>query len=280
MNINNNNYKFYPAIFADNLYYIFNFKNNVNKRIKLGKGNIKNLNIFYVNAQGFNKEKQDITFDSLINIYDIIFIGESWYLDFYKIIKIPSFVASTPLPIRRNNTRPGNGIYCFANPLIKNLIKVLHIDNYSITIKIFDKVIMAVYYPPSLERYKLEKSLTNIYPPDVIFGDFNIDIYSFQDPKKKLLTLSIYLQKYLLKFVNPTLKNNYSKIPKWDHVFGKESLNTKVYVGVAPFYSDHQALEIKFKLEQSFNLSDIRNTKDYIKPKYNLTSLKDSIVRT
>eukprot|EP00833_Pecoramyces_ruminatium_P010500 jgi/Orpsp1_1/1184532/evm.model.c7180000089926.1 len=206
--MNSNNYKFSPAILTDSFYYFSNLKNKkINKKIKLSEGNIKNLNIFYVNAQGFNKEKQDITFDSLTNIYDIVFIGESWYLDFYKIIKNPSFIASTPLPIKRNNSRPGDGIFCFANPLIKNFIKVLHIDKYSITIKIFNKTMMTVYFPPSLERHRLEKSLANFSSPDIIFGDFNIDINSFQDPKKKLLTLSVYLHKYSLQYIDPTLKN-------------------------------------------------------------------------
>ena len=275
-------YKFRPSVITDNFSYNMNLKNvNVCKKLKLTIKNLKSLNIFYVNAQGFNKGKQDITFDSLINIYDIIFIAESWYLDFYEIIKNPCFVATTPLPIRRNNIRPGNGIFCFANSLIKSLIKVMHVTDYSITIKVCNKVLMAVYYPPSLKRHIFEKCLTNPYSPDIIFGDFNVDIFDCKDEKKKKLTLYIYLQKNLLERVCPVLKDKYSKIPKWDHVFAKKSINLKLYVGLAPFSSDHQSFEMKINLNEAIRIEEnsISNA-SFIKKKYNLKNLNDPLIRS
>jgi len=44
---------------------------------------------------------------------------------------------------------------------------------------------MAVYFPPSLKRHVFEKCLTNPYSPDIIFGDFNVDISDCKDEKKK-----------------------------------------------------------------------------------------------
>ncbi|KAL6591779.1 hypothetical protein U3516DRAFT_805530 [Neocallimastix sp. 'constans'] len=238
-------YKFRPSVITDNFSYNMNLKNvNICKKLKLTIKNLKSLNIFYVNAQGFNKGKQDITFDSLINIYDIIFIAESWYLDFYEIIKNPCFVATTPLPIRRNNIRP-------------------------------------VYYPPSLKRHIFEKCLTNPYSPDIIFGDFNVDIFDCKDEKKKKLTLYIYLQKNLLERVCPVLKDKYSKIPKWDHVFAKKSINLKLYVGLAPFSSDHQSFEMKINLNEAIRIEEnsISNA-SFIKKKYNLKNLNDPLIRS
>eukprot|EP00833_Pecoramyces_ruminatium_P012579 jgi/Orpsp1_1/1186611/evm.model.d7180000051921.1 len=139
---------------------------------------------------------------------------------------------------------------------------------------------MTVYFPLSLERHRLEKSLANFYSPDIIFGDFNIDINSFQDPKKKLLTLSVYLQKYSLQYINPTLKNRYSNIPKWDHVFSKSTLNINVYTGLPPFFTDHQSIEIKINLGQCIDLAQIQNPSDQLKKKFNLASLKDPLIRS
>jgi len=59
--------------------------------------NINNLNILYINANGFGDIKQSITLYNLVYKYDIVFISESWYINHENIIHNTNFVCSTPL---------------------------------------------------------------------------------------------------------------------------------------------------------------------------------------
>jgi len=48
----------------------------------------------------------------------------------------------------RKNLRHTEGIYCFCNPIIKNEVSILLTSNF---IKIFDVIIQAIYFPPSIK---------------------------------------------------------------------------------------------------------------------------------
>ncbi|KAG4089760.1 hypothetical protein H8356DRAFT_955872 [Neocallimastix lanati (nom. inval.)] len=59
------------------------------------------LNILYVNARGFSKYKQKYIFNSLLYIYDIIFIIETWIINYIELLKNPNLLASTPIKEKR-----------------------------------------------------------------------------------------------------------------------------------------------------------------------------------
>jgi len=83
--------------------------------------NFNKLNILYINAQGFSDIKQNITLNNLIYKYDIVFI------DHNAIQRNKNFVISI---IDKKENRHTNGIYCFANPSIKNYIDILQVYYY------------------------------------------------------------------------------------------------------------------------------------------------------
>ncbi|ORX45642.1 hypothetical protein BCR36DRAFT_372696 [Piromyces finnis] len=182
---------------------------------------IHNLNILYINANGLGDVKQIITLNNLIYKYDIIFISESWFIDHEKIINEPYFVSSTPLKLKKG-FRQIDGIYCFANPLMKKMIKVLYLTKYSITIKVMGKIIKAIYYPPSLNNEKFDNEFNDLFKPDLVLGDFNINIYK-QYPLKKHNILNKYCSSRSLYPLIPIKKSNIC-LPRLDHVFAKEDL--------------------------------------------------------
>ncbi|KAG4108881.1 hypothetical protein H8356DRAFT_865229, partial [Neocallimastix lanati (nom. inval.)] len=59
------------------------------------------LNILYVNARGFSKYKQKYIFNCLLYIYDIIFISETWFINYIELFKNPHLLASTPIKEKR-----------------------------------------------------------------------------------------------------------------------------------------------------------------------------------
>jgi len=46
---------------------------------------------------------------------------------------------------------------CFINPLLKENVSILQVTEYYIILKIFNKNIMAVYFPPSLSSMQFKK---------------------------------------------------------------------------------------------------------------------------
>ena len=114
------------------------------------------LNILYVITRGFSKYKQKYIFNCLLYIYDIIFIRETWFINYIELFKNPHLLASTPIKEKRG-TGYNNGIMCFINPLLKENVSILQVTEYYIILKIFNKNIMAVYFPPSLSSMQFKK---------------------------------------------------------------------------------------------------------------------------
>ena len=166
--------------------------------------------------------------------------------------------------------RQTDGIYCFANPVMKKFINVLHLTKYSITIKVMGKIIKAIYYPPSLQGDKFENEFNDLFKPDLVLGDFNIDIGK-QDPLIKYDVLEKYLFSNHYQRWIPNRKVNIS-LPRLDHVFAKENLKGKLYVNHPPFLSDHPSLEVSIVVngENENEKNDIKNN---YKKRYNLENL-------
>ena len=240
---------------------------------------INDINILYINSNGFNELKSFIVFNKLIYEYNIIFIAETWFAEFKKIITHPNFVTTTPFPLIKKGSRYTNGIYCFAGNEIKKYIKVIETNDYSITINIFDIIIKAVYFQPTISRYKFEKGLKSKRSPNLVFGDFNINIYkNSEKEKEKLDTLTSYCHKNFLFKVPYTRKETTAKIPIWDHVFSKKELNIKLKISPPPFRSDHPSLEMTIELKRAINLN-LTDSKIQDKIRYNLRNLLDPLIK-
>jgi len=252
--------EFFPAIKSNINYKMFINEFNRNTIKFFYDKKIENINILYVNARGLNEIKQSIVLENLVYYYDIIFISETWFINFNQVTQHKNFVVSTPLNYRKG-MRQKDGIYCIANPTMKKQISILQTTLYTITIKLFDTIIKAIYYPPSLSLDKIKEEMYDIYVPDIIIGDFNINPYEHY-PLKKYNILKENTINKLLTFIPPITKEFDQDFPKLDHVFAKSSLHVQAYSGRPPFCTDHPSLEVKISIKNKIlNINDNKNNK-------------------
>ena len=104
------------------------------------------LRIRYVNVQGLSPDKFEVCCRLLDTIYDLLFVIETWFVNYRDHKHDRRFLASTPKP-RHNQGRPSGGIYLLGTKHARSGLSNLNITPYLITFTMASLCILGVYFP-------------------------------------------------------------------------------------------------------------------------------------
>ncbi len=221
------------------------------------------MRVAYLNVNGLAIDKLKALENSFTE-YDILFLAETWHCSVDESATHPCFIAQTRKPSsRRLNSRYGNGIAVFCNPLVRAHVSIECIQEYYITISVAGKKVSGLYLPPSLSDETVNCILGHMRYSDVLIGDINVAFGSaFKckvsgPPGRKSL------------FENFILCHGYNHLKpvtgetKWDHVLTKSEGDMEVLP--APISTDHPlvCLEIEMGPVTPMFLVDKKETRRF-----------------
>ncbi|KAL1914174.1 uncharacterized protein VTP21DRAFT_10259 [Calcarisporiella thermophila] len=122
-----------------------------------------------MNANGLPQQKFRILSSLIPSHYDIIFIAETWYVDYDAMLQHPATYLHTPFPSYRDYGIPGRqhgGLLAMVDPRLHPQITQNNITEYSILFTLNSIRICGVYFPPNIPRHLPSQ-------PAVIMGDIN-----------------------------------------------------------------------------------------------------------
>lgn len=201
------------------------------------------LKVAYLNINGLTATKLN-NLRNTLEMYDVIFLAETWHCATLNTVNHPMFVGKTPNITKRTNSRQGNGIAVFANQLLRLNLQIIRASEYFITLRFENSTLSAVYLPPSLDGISFKKTLEDVSNSDVILGDFNVAFgavfgSSVSGPPGRREIFDTIAKHSNFSHLKPRLGNT-----KWDHVLSKIPCNFDMVETPVP--SDHPmiALEI------------------------------------
>ena len=134
---------------------------------------MNSIKIAYLNVRGLTADKWDKLI-ILMNIFDILFLSETWYIDQVEHLSHPFAFAST-IPSKTYTTgRQHHGLLCLCSHQIRTLISYSHTTEFSILLSISSQNILAVYTPPGLSNHQFLTVLKGSRNPSIIIGDLNV----------------------------------------------------------------------------------------------------------
>ncbi|KAL1914143.1 uncharacterized protein VTP21DRAFT_11347, partial [Calcarisporiella thermophila] len=109
---------------------------------------------------------------------DILFLAETWYMNYETLLSHPHTLAHTPYPHQRDTWAVGHvpgGIIALVNPSIRRRITGVLSSPHSLTVSMGETSICAVYFPPSLHKHDALHLKTYIpdIPLSMLIGDIN-----------------------------------------------------------------------------------------------------------
>ncbi|OMJ28673.1 LINE-1 retrotransposable element ORF2 protein [Smittium culicis] len=136
--------------------------------------NIRNIRIGYWNCQGLSSKKWNPATEAIVSgRLDMLFLAETWFVDHEYHSSHPKFFAATTRTqeISKVGHEKG-GIICLMSDEIRRMISSAYVTTSTISIKINQYHIKAVYFPPSMKGDTIRSYFTD----DVIsvfLGDIN-----------------------------------------------------------------------------------------------------------
>lgn len=229
-----------------------------------------NIHIMFFNCQGASSQKFNILQQQLDEKFDIIIIAETWNCD-EKIRKsFPIFFASTVERYQSITHNPG-GIMVIATMKIKPQMTILFSDQHSLIFSVHDKIISAMYLPPSMNDGAVISILENAkqFNTDILIGDINTNFGKLMgntrstNASRSKIFLN-YRDKNEMILHHPAIGK-----PGVDHIFTKQNIIcTYDYLKHQLIKSDHSYMDIK--LTVSFNQRET-----FTVPRYRLAPLSN-----
>jgi hypothetical protein len=220
------------------------------------------LRIMSHNCHGMTPSKfQNII--SLINTsYDIIFIQEHWFTNFYNstVISHPTFFNGSPPPSQKRTIGHENGGLCILmDPKLRFHCKLLHSSESLIILQAFSSINIATTYLP----FRLPLSfIDNFFPPciaiDLLVGDFNFHLLeNYSKRNTETTKAKAIFRTTLSKGLQWTTPNynfeNGSQPSGPDHCFLNPDKIKKIFIDYRPIeehsmFSDHGLFKIEFQV--------------------------------
>lgn len=200
-----------------------------------------NLRIIYFNCCGLSLAKFSII-EKYLSEYDLVFLSETWFIDFKSIQEKNSFLVHSPRPHQQKVTGHENGgILAICSDRIRGLVTDIKVSEFSISLKIMNKFFTAVYFPPRLTGSQIQEALRVIPETcQAIFGDFNFRL-SASSERSQMIT-EFMAQKSLFMSLP---KKGRSTV---DHLFCTEEIEWE-YDRAENLMSDHGRMLLKIGLD-------------------------------
>ncbi|OMJ23798.1 hypothetical protein AYI70_g2012 [Smittium culicis] len=124
---------------------------------------IRNIRIGYWNCQGLSSKKWNPATEAMVSgSLDILFLAETWFVDHEYHLSHPVFFAATTRS--QQITKFGHekgGIICLVSDEIRRMVSSAYVTTSTISIKINQYHIKAVYFPPSMKDDTIKSYFTD-----------------------------------------------------------------------------------------------------------------------
>ena len=179
--------------------------------------------------------------------YSLVFLSETWFINHFTYMSSPVVLTATPLINRKEGRRQIGGIVCLCPPSSRHLIQVMKVTEFTITVKIRDLIVSAVYFPPSMTPEIFSEILDSLSFSNIVLGDFNVRLgIAYGDlvsgPSSRLSILSRFCSSYCFNIVKASpLSETVSRV---DHVLVKPSVPVALTVLNSPTLTDHPMIQL------------------------------------
>ena len=232
-------------------------------------------NILYQNVNGLTESKFSEILNNL-NVYPLICISETWFIQHTHRIAHHNFIASTEITTKRQTGHQNGGMYLLADSSLKLSISIIKITMYTISILLDGINITFAYFPPSLNVEVINECLSET-KIDLLIGDLNFRLGEPNNDSQRTIPERIQLfsalsAKWGLRF---NRNQNAKECSRTDYVYSKSNLNAQwTYDHNFAVKSDHLAMKIELECE-----SKPSNVKELIILKYNIKLLNNEKIR-
>ena len=205
------------------------------------------LSVEYINAHGLNHNKLE-QLTRRLRHNTIIFVAETWHIDEARQCRNACVVAIGPEPYRAVNSRGKGGLMLLAHDSVKHELRSIITDEHTISIRLHDLTISAVYLPPSMDNDKVQATLESLPAQiDMVMGDLNVRLgrHTRSTDTERSDTIARWCSQRGLALKVPDSEIWSSKI---DHIMAKPNRAVKDYTVIeAPIRSDHPLISIKIR---------------------------------
>jgi hypothetical protein len=230
----------------------------------------------FINANGLAADKISILNTTLkLNQKTIIFIAETWFINYDNINKNPYFYAASNISPKPETGHRRGGIYCLAHPSLQPSLNITSTSTSHLSISIMNQFsISCIYIEPSLPGTECYSVLSGINS-DIVLGDFNIHYKHLgattNRPAERIQIIDRWAESYGYSLANPN-----SMLATTDHVFVKNPDLIENYNTVMPCIPTDHKYELQFDLSETPELikDDSLSTIDKIR-RFSIKSLSE-----
>lgn len=225
------------------------------------------LKIAYFNARGLSPPKFTYAL-SLLQSYHIVFVSETWFLNYIDHVSHPLCIAySPPSQKRPQQGHAINGLLCLARAPLHTHLNAVTATTFTITLTIHSSTIIAGYFPPSLPTATITQILTT-QKCDVLLGDINTRYGArFQDkttgPRDRMTAFQQISSIHHLRHLLPDPSS--TAVTRVDHAFAKATIPATLQFSPIDFghpgvATDHPLLSLSLTLNLPNPASTSTNT--------------------
>ncbi|KAJ9048697.1 hypothetical protein DSO57_1032380 [Entomophthora muscae] len=224
------------------------------------------LRIIYLNVRALRTDKLERLITLYANSYDLIFLSETWFINFANMQNHPDFIIHTPIANFQTRTHQQAGIACFSRHFRSN-IRRAHVTTYAVIIETTTLKMVGTYIPSSAPIEVFETTLNACPDVNLLFGDINVEFGpswngALQRPLDRFRAVSSFCANRDFRHVRPDDDNS----PKLDHVFARMPVRCNFFSDIAPVDTDHPILFIEaFSPAISTEIPDFGLSQYYIR---------------
>ncbi|KAJ9059850.1 hypothetical protein DSO57_1037239 [Entomophthora muscae] len=203
------------------------------------------LRIIYLNVRALRTDKLERLLNLYANTYDLIFLSETWFINFAEMQNHPDFIIHTPIANFQTRTHQQAGIACFSRHFRSNIHRA-RVTTYAVIIETTTLKVVGTYIPPSAPIEVFEATLNACPDVNLLFGDINVEFGpSWNGALQRLLdrfrAVSGFCANRDFCHVRPDDDNS----TKLDHVFVKMPVRCDFVSGAASVDTDYPILFIE-----------------------------------
>lgn len=190
--------------------------------------------IGYVNTNGLNEENWR-RFAGWMEEgrFDLLFLAETWYVNYARYSSWKGTLAATPLPEGRRAGRYGGGFTVLSSLRARKRGAVVQLVSEAlITVDLEGIRVSAVYLPPKMAHKDVEVVLGDCRTSSVVLGDFNTRFPTGRGnsrPRERVQVFTEWMQQ--LDFIrlrpetvgSPFSRTRLTSVPTVDHCFMRQT---------------------------------------------------------
>ncbi|KAJ9080594.1 hypothetical protein DSO57_1023200 [Entomophthora muscae] len=132
------------------------------------------LRIIYLNVCALRTDKLERLLNLYANTYNLIFLSETWFIDFAKMQNHPDFIIHTHIANLQTCTHQQAGIACFFHHFCSNICRAC-VTIYAVIIEITTLKMVGTYIPSSAPIEIFATTLNACPGVNLLFGDINVE---------------------------------------------------------------------------------------------------------